>query len=245
MTHSYPFFDLKDIAKQIEQQLQDEQNDKYKPEEIESAIYQILWDYCEMKFETLPNNEFYLKELCGCIRKAYYERKFAIPPKPESYPLKVYVGLILHKVLTHGLAKHFNGEPEVLECYEHNGIKIYSRCDILLDDEVWEIKVKIHHSKPNIIDYRQLNAYLHIYDKPIGRFIILILNDNGKPKRRYKPVNIVKVTPNHKMFLDVIVRAEYLKRCLDSDTEPQVQLSDQERRLLCSRCVYKQLCTGF
>jgi len=239
------FFDLNDIVIQIKQELQDEQNEKYKPEEIESAIYQILWDYCNFETKQLANNEFNLKELCGCLRKAYYERTFAIPPKPQSYPLKVYVGKVVHDVLTEGLAKYFGGKHEVLECYEHKDIVIYARCDILLDDEVWELKVKVHRNKPNIIDMRQLNAYLHIYDKPVGRFIILTLNDNGKQKRRYKPINIVKLTPNHKMWLDIIVRAEYLKRCLESNTEPKVMLSDTERRLLCTRCVYKQLCTGF
>lgn len=153
--------------------------------------------------------------------------------------------MVLHDILCIGLAEHFEGDYEVQEVYEHNGIKIHARCDVLLNDEVWEIKIKMHRQKPNIIDYRQLNAYLHIYNKPVGRFIILTLNDNGKHKRHYKPVNVVKVTPNHKMFLELLIRAEYLKRCLESNTEPQVQMSENEKKLLCTRCVYKQLCTGF
>jgi len=244
MTH-YPFFDLKEIAKQVERELQDEQNDKYKPEEIESAIYNILYKECGIEPKDLPNNEFFLKELCGCIRKAYYDRKFAVPPKPESYPLKVYVGMILHNVLTKGLAEWFNGSAEVEQVYEHNDIKIHARCDILLDDEVWELKVKVFHNKPNIIDIRQLNAYLHIYGKSIGRFIILTLHNGKNGKKYFKPINVVKITPNHKMWLELLVRAEYLKRCLESNTEPQVQMSENEKKLLCTRCVYKQLCTGF
>jgi len=80
----------------------------------------------------------------------------------------------------------------------------------------------------------QINAYMHIFDKPKGLIVYISRTQLG--------VRIFDYYGDWQLFQYTLDKAKVLKNALDNDIPPPSNLPLAERKLYCKECPFKTLC---
>ena len=201
--------------------------------ELEELIIQAIFNKAK-QYQEDRSNTIHVTDLTGCIRKSYYIKKHGFPLN-EKMAFWLLFGAVVHDMLTPIIAEYLNGEREVRTVYEYQGVEIQATADVLADDVVVELKTcnKLPYN-PYSSHIEQINAYMHIFDKPKGLIIYISRTQLG--------VRIFDYYGDWQLFQYTLDKAKVLKNALDNDIPPPSNLPLAERKLYCKECPFKTLC---
>jgi len=170
----------------------------------------------------------YVSEASGCLRKAYYDR---VSPSPtlDVTNIVLTIGNGIHRVLQQYLAKK-GWKTEVEVRLKIKIGELVGHADLVAPDgTVVELKtVNEVPSKPYPNHVMQINAYLNMLRSKEG--YIAYIGRDGR-------VKVFKVSPDRKLFIKLIKRANYLHYSLVNLKPPK-----PERSPLCNQCPYRWRC---
>ena len=137
-----------------------------------------------------PPNEIAVKELSGCLRRAYLDRKTAEEFKEEEIDISKAIdsvrGTAIHEYLQHRL-KEAKREALAEDEIELNGviIRVKGKADLVMGDEIVELKTVRFMPKQAYEDHvNQLQYYMNLLGKPKGR-IVYIATEGQKGVRDF------------------------------------------------------------
>ena len=195
----------------------------------EKDIYKFFSEiYYKHEPREYKDDEVHVTEAIQCLLKSFYQRKL----KRELYDSKIVVlsfGTLIHEALQDVLKKR-GYALEVEGRKKLDGVILYAHADALHDDHILEFKtITRFPSEPLNHHKLQLNAYLHIFNKPIG-YLVYVHKPSGT-------VKVYNVTPNETSFKYICLRASRLVAHLKSNKMPEPEPS-----WLCDYCEYVDVC---
>ena len=196
---------------------------------IKQAIFEKAKEYQEDRSDTI-----HITDLTGCIRRSYYIKKYGFP-LDEKMSFWLLFGAVVHDMLTPVIARFLNGEREVRTIYEYKGIEIQATVDVLAKDVVVELKTcnKLPY-QPYQSHIEQINAYMHIFDKPKGLIVYI--------SRAKLGVRVFEYYGNAELFHYTLSKAITLKKALEDDVPPPCNLPIAERKFYCKECPFRTQC---
>lgn len=183
-----------------------------------------VYDVIENVFARLSPNlgeesKISIEEATGCLRAAYFDRK---DPAERTY--KQMISTIVEKGALSMLEKPVQGE---LEC--GSNVKLLGRADRVEDDTVMIFRrAEQLPETPNAEDFMQLNAYLHMFDKPEG--VVIYFDNEGNETE-------IIVPKREKLLNETTRRARILNTLLKNDIIPALEPSPR-----CTSCPYNEKC---
>ena len=182
------------------------------------------------------NKKIYVTDLVGCIRRSYYIKKYGFQVD-ESTALWLLFGGLFHDLITPAIAEAFKGQKEVSINYKFEDVEIHGRVDVLLDDSIIELKTCSKLPiKPKLSHVEQLNVYMNILNKKIGYLVYI--------SKVQADTVVFECEKNHRMFQQTLEKAKLLKKALDNDIPPEVNLPLSARRQFCDSCPFYEKCTS-
>jgi len=175
-----------------------------------------------------------ITDLTTCITKSYFTKKHGYTWDTKTN-LKVLIGQAIHNILIPELAELANGTPEPIKHFEYEGVKIAAVPDIVTDRYIIELKTcNIIPDKPYTSHVEQTNAYMHIFDKPIGKIIYI--------SRTKYDFRIYTILQDHKMFINTMQKAIILDHALKNDKLPKPCIDKSHLKRYCKKCIFKRNC---
>ena len=195
----------------------------------EKDIYELFSEiYYKRKPKQYKDDEIHVTEAIQCLLKSFYQRKV----KRELLDSKIVIlsfGSLIHEALQDTLKKR-GYQLEAEGKMKLDGVTIYAHADAMHNDHILEFKtITRFPSKPLPHHKLQLNAYLYIFDRPIG-YLVYIHKPSGT-------IKIYDVERNETLFKYICLRASRLVTHLTSNKKP-----DPEPSWLCDYCEYVDLC---
>jgi len=195
----------------------------------EKDIYKFFSEiYYKHEPREYKNDEVHVTEAIQCLLKSFYQRKI----RRKLLDSKIVVlsfGTLIHEALQKVLKKR-GYRLEVGGKIKLDGVTLYGHADALHDDHILEFKtITRFPSEPLSHHKLQLNAYLYIFDKPIG-YLVYVHKPSGT-------IKVYTVEPNEISFKYVCYRALRLTTHLTSNKTPSPEPS-----WLCDYCEYVDLC---
>jgi len=175
--------------------------------------------------------ELYVTDVTKCLKKAYYSIL-----KPTQATPSMIIGRLLHMALETLIERHINAFFEVSFALSlGNGWVLKGRCDMLMDNEVYELKFvrNIENAKENASYYLQLQLYLYAFRAKKG-YLVFINRDT-------LDIEAVEVEPDAYVAKKLIEDAEYLAECIEKRTVPDrlsPRFADE-----CEYCDYSDICS--
>lgn len=173
-----------------------------------------------------PRDVFFVSELVGCLRKAYYDRT-----RPAKQATTNVVGILVGKAIHEKfnvIAASHGCQTEVNIAKEIEGVKVIGSADAVCDDIVIELKVG-----DVSVDYDVARLQAAIYAVLLGAkeaYVVIIDRQSGVVKLERAPVERDKI----RRFLEERVRE--LKEALRRRRAPTPD------RRFCKYCPYKWTC---
>ena len=209
-------------------------------ENLESALKTKVINEFE-EYRKYPRPYISISEILDCARKVFYTRKLYPINWNEQYvfcylPFHGSVGQVIHKQLQDLL--------KLQDCEQSLIIKelsIKGKLDGRMGKDLYEIKTvdPEKYSKHEYIQshYDQANIYCWLWNKlhpdDIVNHIVLVY-----ACKDFKNVRTVDLDPNFDLASKMVMKAPYIKKCLDENVLPPA-CNDKEQ---CSFCYFKKQC---
>ncbi len=195
-------------------------------------IYEAFRKFLVSRLRIIDENTIHVGEVCGCLRKSWYTRKYGSKDLSHLAPSKRVVlglGLSTHLVIEKVLEElGYTTEQQVI--IELDGFKIAGTPDAVNDEYVVEIKTTNRiPDEPFPSHVMQINAYLGLLRRSAG-YIIYICRKDGQ-------VKVFPIVFNEVMFREVLKRAATLYEYIKSNEPPPAEPS-----YLCNFCEWKWKC---
>jgi len=183
-----------------------------------------VYDVIEEIFSVLnPNlgdeSKVSIEEASGCLRAAYLDRK-----DPAERTHKQMISAIMNKSTFSVLEKPAEGEIDAC-----SNVKLVGRADRVEDDVVMIFRgAQELPEMPYAEHFMQLNAYLHMFDKPEG--VIVYFDPEGNEVEFIAP-------KSEKLLNETKRRARILTTLLKNNVVPVLEPSSR-----CLTCPYNEKC---
>ena len=204
----------------------------FTPSIVYSALRRFLVD------ELRPRGDvkyIHVSEVCQCLRKSWFNRKFGSLDLKHLSDSKVVVlayGLALHHVLAKyvtELDSRYVPEQEI-EYVVDNDLVLVGRPDLVCEDYVVEFKTcRKLPERPYEHHLMQINAYMNMLRKSTGYLVYI---------SAYGEVAVHDVVREEYLWRAVVERARKLQRYLLSNDLPS-----REESILCQWCEWRFKCT--
>ncbi len=196
------------------------------------VIYEAFRKFLASRLRVVDDDTVHVGEVVGCLRKAFYSRRYGDRDLRHLTPSKRVVlslGMSAHLVLEEVLREAgYRTEEQVIK--EFNGFKLAGTPDAVNGEHVLEIKtVSKIPDEPYPHHVMQLNTYLGMLGYSTG-YIIYINRRDGQ-------VSVVPHNFNEVMYREVVRRAEALHKHLKDGTLPEAEPS-----YLCNYCEWRWRC---
>lgn len=196
---------------------------------IENRIIELAKKYQEDR-----SNTIHVTDLTTCIRKSYYIKKYGFP-MDKKMAFWMLFGALVHEIVNPTIAEAFNGQTEVRKTYKFGDIEIEATPDILTDNMVIEVKTCARvPERPYSSHQEQINAYLHIFDRPKGLIVYI--------SRTELDIRTFEYYGDAQLFNYTLDKALALYKALESNTPPDCNIPLSERKFYCRNCQFRHLC---
>jgi len=177
----------------------------------------------------------HVTDLTTCLRRSYYIKKHGFPMN-EKLAYWLLFGQVIHDMVEKEIAEYYNGKAEMQGYIKWDNVKVHATCDVLTDQYVIEIKTcnRIPY-KPYDNHREQLNAYLHIFNRQIGKLVYI--------SRSQLQSHVFTIQPEYTLFVETMQKAVVLDQALKNNKPPRCNLSLDQRKFYCRDCPYKDKCT--
>ena len=198
-------------------------------EVIKQAIHRIATE-----LQNSRENEIHVTDLTTCIRRSYYMKKHGFP-MDENMAFWLLFGHIVHRIVAPEIAKALDGDVEVEKVFEWDGVEIHATADILTDKYVIELKtcnrIPQHPYESHL---EQVNAYMHIFDKPIAKIVYI--------SRSQLETKVFTYYGDWQLFIYTMQKATVLHKHLQLNTPPPCNLPPSDRKFYCKNCPFLSKC---
>ena len=173
-------------------------------------------------------------DLTTCLTKSYFIKKHGFPIDVELN-LWALVGTAFHTTILPELAEITDGVVEPVKRFNYDNVTITAIPDLVTDNYVIELKTcnKIP-DKPYPNHIEQTNAYMHIFDKYIGKIIYI-----SRSQFRFKVYTILQ---DHELFNKTMQKAVILNNAIKRDKPPKPCLDEDQLKFYCKRCAFRYNC---
>lgn len=188
---------------------------------VERELYSVVNEALRDK---ITSNNIFVGELTGCLRQAYFVRKYG-----KSYNEDMLMGMVIHEIIVDKLASKLGCMSEVEGIIQEDAVTIAGRADILCDDYIVEVKTSKY---PVIKDtwVKQCQAYMKMFNK--DKCIVAVLE-----RPSLNPMMVSMIKRNESIIDELLRRAKEYYVSLTENVIPQTIDTS-----LCSVCNFKALC---
>ncbi len=197
-------------------------------ESLPLSILNYVREKTNFSYYEKKNNRLGVKELCSCIRKAYYLRKYKDYFFSDDTRWMIFRGMIFDDIFSSLYEK--NGVKFV---HNVDGIDIVGKIDFIDEfDNIWELKTvnSIWSVKKKPRYDHQLQANFYAYATGRDSYNLLYVSFDGV--KVYNNIPMDKEMAEH-----IIKNAKDLNYYLENDIIPPMEKSN-----LCKYCQYYHIC---
>lgn len=192
------------------------------------TIWRYIQDKTNFEYYEKANNRIGVKEVCSCLRKAWYLRKYKDYFFSDETRWIIFRGMVFDDIFSN--------------LYEQNGVKVVTNVDGVdivgkidfIDefDNIWELKTvnSIWSVKNGPYDEHVLQANFYAYMTGRDEFNLLYVSFDGI--RGFTNIPMDKSSAEH-----LIERAKMLNEYLEKDIVPP-----KEETKSCRYCQYYHIC---
>ncbi len=203
----------------------------------EGLIYQLFRQMLKEELRISKPDEIHVSEVVGCLRKAYYYRKYGDPlylsHLADTKCVILGLGIAMHR----GLQMQFIRLGYRVEVpvgvtieSEDGAFTLVGTPDVVGRDHIIELKtVNKIPERPYDHHVMQLNAYLWMTNRETG-YIVYVCKKDGS-------VKVHMILRREKLWRKTIERAKLLYHCLKHDIVPPPEYSH-----LCKYCEFAFRC---
>jgi len=189
---------------------------------IVNAIYEKTRQYSD--------NIIHVSEVSGCLRKAYYIRKYGQDIIPKYAVLMSY-GNGIHELLQNYLIKKgWRIEYPVSRQFKY--LRLVGHIDLYEPRQNIVVEIKTTSKiprEPYTEHVRQINTYAYLLGTMPTLYLIYI--------DRMGDIKVFNIPRNYELWKDMIKRAYYLYYSIRDNKEPR-----REKNHLCEYCPFKDKC---
>ena len=202
-------------------------------ESLEDVIKQVIHKLA-VEMQENRSDSIHVTDLTTCIRRSYYIKKHGFP-MDEKMSFWLLFGQMVHQIIAPEIAKTLGGETEVRRVFEWNGVKVYATADVLTDKYVIELKTCNRlPENPYLSHVEQVNAYMHIFDRPIAKIVYI--------SRTALQTRVFDYYGDWQLFIHTMQKAVVLHKHLQLGTPPPCNLPPQDRKFYCNNCPFTKKC---
>ena len=193
-------------------------------------VYRWFWGIARERARTYRPNVIHVSEVVGCLRRAWYERKYGLV-EAEPRHIVFAIGNGVHEALQDYLGRR-GWQCEVEVAADISGFKLVGHVDLYHPEENVAIELKTTSrlpERPYFSHLLQLNSYLYMVKARLG-YVVYIQKRDGL-------VSVHRHRWDPQLWRQVVERAKTLHKSIVEGRLPR-----PEPGPLCNYCGYKWRC---
>ncbi len=199
-------------------------------EDLPEPIKQYIIRKVEEEYEPRANNHLYIKELTGCLRRAYFKRKVGKKPLDIRKAYAIFRGDLFDKVFTPLFRRN---QVRVSHRIKGTPIVISGKFDFVENGVIYDLKTIaslyfIRKKGAREDDVRQIQFYAWCTATPKVRLAYM----------DFKDAEVIEITADDRIIEWVERQARVLYEALVNDIPP----AKTEDKWRCNYCEYVEEC---
>jgi len=201
--------------------------------ELES-ILQTVFHRLALKNYKEGSKGIGVTDLTTCLTKSYFTKKYGYPINIKLN-LWALIGTAFHTTILPELAEIIDGDVEPIKQINYDGVVITAIPDVVTDKYIIELKTCNRiPDKPYPNHIEQTNAYMHIFDKYIGKIIYI--------SRSQFKFTVYTILQDNELFIKTMQKAVILDNAIKRDKAPKPCMPDDQLKFYCKECPFRHNC---